>query len=571
MENQKKSELLNLALEASQEEREKSIELEVGYDAEEERWDVIVRYVGEIESLVSSSVGVTKLLGNYAILNIPESQIERVSLLPEITYMEKPKRLFFAVVSGRSISCMNPVQERPPYLSGRGVLVACIDSGVDYTHPDFRMEDGSTRILRLWDQTAEGNPPEGYRIGTEFTKEQINEALEVGNMRLSVDNSGHGTAVLGIAAGNGRSSQGVYRGVAWESELIVVKLGNPGGLGFPRTTELMQGVDYVIRQGIALGRPVAINLSFGNNYGAHDGQSLVETYLNEVSGVGKTCICVGTGNEGSSGLHTSGSARNGETSQIELSVGERERTLNLQIWKQYPDEMRIYLTAPNGEQIGPFDQIQEAERFRIGGTNLLMYYGEPSPYSTSQEIYIDFLPVDEWIDSGIWRIHIEGVRILQGDFHMWLPGGGVLGETTKFLQPKPDTTLTIPSTALKVISVAAYDSRLQSYADFSGRGYTRVVIQVKPDLAAPGVNIRTTRVGGGYENVSGTSFATPFVTGAAALMMEWGIVMGNDPYLYGEKVKSYLQRGARQLPGEVKWPNEKLGWGVLCLKDSLPV
>lgn len=571
MENQKKSELLNLALEASQEEREKSIELEVGYDAEEERWDVIVRYVGEIESLVSASIEVTKLLGNYAILNIPESQIERVSLLPEITYMEKPKRLFFAVVSGRSISCMNPVQERPPYLSGRGVLVACIDSGVDYTHPDFRMEDGSTRILRLWDQTAEGNPPEGYRIGTEFTREQIDEALEVGNTRLSVDNSGHGTAVLGIAAGNGRSSQGIYRGVAWESELIVVKLGNPGGLGFPRTTELMQGVDYVIRQGIALGRPVAINLSFGNNYGAHDGQSLVETYLNEVSGVGKTCICVGTGNEGSSGLHTSGSARNGETSQIELSVGERERTLNLQIWKQYPDEMRIYLTAPNGEQIGPFEQIQEAERFRIGGTNLLVYYGEPSPYSTSQEIYIDFLPVDEWIDSGIWRIHIEGVRILQGDFHMWLPGGGVLGETTKFLQPKPDTTLTIPSTALKVISVAAYDSRLQSYADFSGRGYTRVVIQVKPDLAAPGVNIRTTRVGGGYENVSGTSFATPFVTGAAALMMEWGIVMGNDPYLYGEKVKSYLQRGARQLPGEVKWPNEKLGWGVLCLKDSLPV
>ena len=161
-------------------------------------------------------------------------------------------------------------------LTGEGVLVACIDSGIDYSHPDFRNSDGSSRILRLWDQTIQGNPPKGYFIGTEYTKEQIDEALKQENKREmekivpSRDLSGHGTGVMGIAAGNGAASQGVYRGVAYKSDLLVVKLGTPLEDGFPRTTELMQGIDYAIRQAIDLQMPLALNLSFGNNYGSHE-------------------------------------------------------------------------------------------------------------------------------------------------------------------------------------------------------------------------------------------------------------------------------------------------------------
>lgn len=143
---------------------------------------------------------------------------------------------------------------------------------------------------------------------------------------------------------------------------------------------------------------------------------------------------------------------------------------------------------------------------------------------------------------------------------MWLPSGSVLNQGTRFLYPMPETTLTIPSTAQKVVSVGAYDSRYQAVADFSGRGYTRENRLVKPDIAAPGVNIMTTAVGGGYRTQSGTSFATPFVTGSAALLMEFGIVRGNDPYLYGAKVKAYLIRGARHLLIE-PYPNQLLGWG----------
>lgn len=528
MENQKISDLLNLALESTDREREDSMELDVGYDPEEKRWDVIIRYSGDIQALERPGILITPLLGNYAVVNLPQSEIEQFSLIPQVEYMEKPKRLFFAALTGRSVSCMNSVQNQPPRLFGAGVLVACIDSGVDYTHEDFRNEDGSTRILRLWDQTIPGHPPEGYHIGTEYTEEDINRALRAQTPREraeivpSRDTSGHGTAVLGIAGGNGKESQGVYRGVASQSQLLVVKLGVPRSESFPRTTELMQGVDYAVRQAAALGIPLALNLSFGNNYGSHSGRSLVETYLDSAANVGRTCICVGAGNEGSRAGHTSGVVKEGEDFQVELGVGEYEPTVNVQIWKNYQDQMEIYIEHPSGRTIGPLQQIQGAQRYRMENTELLVYYGAPSPYSMSQEIYVDFLPVETYIDSGIWKFRFVPVKILQGDFDMWLPGGGVLGEATRFYQPVPDTTLTIPSTALQVITVGAYNPQLQSYADFSGRGYTRVVRQIKPDLAAPGVNIRTARAGGGYAEVTGTSFATPFVTGAAALLMEWG-------------------------------------------------
>lgn len=576
MNNQKTGNTLNLALDATSREREASMNLNAGYEKDTQRWKLIIRYFGAASELETDEIVITPLLGNYGIADIPQDQIEGFAQNPEVEYIEAPKRLYFAAYEGRQTSCVNPVQNQSPYLFGKGILIACIDSGVDYTHPDFRNEDGSTRILRLWDQSIPGNPPKGYRIGSEYTQEQINRALEANTMAErealvpSIDTSGHGTAVLGIAAGNGRESQGTERGVAPESSLLVVKLGIRDPNGFPRTTELMQGVDYAIRTAQELQMPVVINLSFGNSYGAHNGTSLVETYLNQAVGYGRVTLCVGTGNEGNRAGHTAGSVRQGENYEAELGIGTYEPAMNLQIWKNYQDQMEISLVHPDGTIIGPLEQKLGTQRYRHAGTQLLIYYGKPSPYSTSQEIYIDFLPTESYIDSGIWRIRLVPRRILQGEFSMWLPGGKTVGEATRFYRPTPETTLTIPSTALSAISVAAYDSRRQSYADFSGRGYTRLPVQIKPDLAAPGVDIRAPRPGGGYQTVTGTSFATPFVSGAAALLMEWGIVRGNDPYLYGQKMKSYLINGAKQLPGEREWPNARVGWGTLCTAQSLP-
>lgn len=579
MEDQKLEDLLNLALSSTPQEREKSPQLNVGYNTEDKTWELIIKYSGNLGEVLGEDIQRVELLNQFAIIRIPESKIEKLSENPQIEFVEKPKRLFFAVNQGRSASCMTAVQsEFSPLgepLTGEKVLVACIDSGIDYSHPDFRNPDGSSRILRLWDQTIPGNPPKGYFLGTEYTKEQIDMALQQDNKRdmekivPSRDLSGHGTGVMGIAAGNGAASQGVYRGVAYKSDLLVVKIGTPIADGFPKTTELMQGIDYAIRQAIDLKMPLALNLSFGNNYGSHSGESLIETYIDNVVLLGKNVICVGMGNEGSAALHTSGRLIEGKPEEVSLYISEYETGISVQIWKQYVDEMEFTLIHPNGEKVGTFKQILGSQRFSIQNTELLVYYGEPSPYSLSQEIYIDMIPKRQYIDSGVWKIQLIPSKVVDGSYDLWLPGGGILNEETSFSLPVPETTLTIPSTAGRVISVGAYDSRYMSYTDFSGRGYTRLLKAVKPDLAAPGVDIRTTAVGGGYLNRTGTSFATPFVTGAAALMMEWGIIKGNDPFLYGEKVKAYLRRGAKPLFGG-DYPNNRIGYGVLCLKDSFP-
>ena len=223
MNNQKTGNTLNLALDATSREREASMNLNAGYEKETQRWKLIIRYFGAASELETDNIVITPLLGNYGIADIPQNQIEGFAQNPAVEYIEAPKRLYFAAYEGRQTSCVNPVQNQSPYLFGKGILIACIDSGVDYTHPDFRNEDGSTRILRLWDQSIPGNPPKGYRIGSEYTQEQINRALEANTMAErealvpSIDTSGHGTAVLGIAAGNGRESQGTERGVAPES------------------------------------------------------------------------------------------------------------------------------------------------------------------------------------------------------------------------------------------------------------------------------------------------------------------------------------------------------------------
>ena len=571
MVGQKTENLLNLSLDATEAERSKSPALGEGYDREDRRWELIVKYNGDLEEIEAAmpEIRAFPLLGGYAVLSVPEPFIESLAAFSQIEYIEKPKRLFFSVNKAKSDSCITQVQSGGGglYLSGRGVITAVIDSGIDYYHGDFRDREGNSRILELWDQDR----------AAVYSREQINEALRAGSREAafqlvpSRDVSGHGTAVAGIAAGNGLEGNGTYRGAAYESDLLIVKLGAPKPDSFPRTTELMRALDFVVRRAVYYQKPVAVNLSFGNTYGSHDGTSLLETYLDAAAEMGRTVIVAGSGNEGSSRGHTSGILKNGESRIIELSVDEYERGFGVQLWKLYIDDFFVELISPSGRSSGPVSPVLGSQRLAFPGTTALLYYGEPSPYSTAQEIYFDFIPSDTYVESGIWKFRLIPQRIVDGSFDLWLPSESALNRSTRFLFPTPDTTLTIPSTSSSVMTVGAYDDATQSYADFSGRGFTRLGHMVKPDLVAPGVNIVTSRAGGGYAAVTGTSFAAPFVTGSAGLLMEWGIVDGNDPYLYGEKVKAYLRRGARQMPGFEVYPNPQVGYGALCVKDSLPV
>lgn len=596
LQDQKIENLLNLALDATTEERERSLELDVGYEPVERKWELIVKYSGSLEKVRALGASVTELLNEYAVILIEESQIDRLSEIPEIEYIEKPKRLFFQVAAGRSASCILPLQMEDAEtgsainngkdrLEGQGVLVAVLDSGIDYESRDFRHEDGSTRILNLWDQTIPGNPPKGYERGTEYTKAQIDEGLALQNpeerrRRIpSADFSGHGTPVAAIAAGNGGERGRIYAGVAPKADLLVVKLGNARQEGFPRTTELMLGLNYVVEKALEYRRPVAVNLSFGNTYGAHDGNSLLERFIDDLSNYWKSVICVGSGNEGNSAGHTAVQLETGRSQEVQFAVSAGEPVLNVQIWKNYTDEIEIVLESPSGQRAGPIQERLGTQRLTLDGTEILLYYGKPSPYSTNQEIYLDFLSANAYVADGIWKIYLIPRKLVLGTVAFWLPSQAVLNRETAFLFPRQNTTLTIPSTAQRVITVGAYDARTVSYADFSGRGSVSQLVRAeettaiggwKPDLCAPGVGVVTLASAGIYREFSGTSFATPFVTGSAALLMEWGIVRGNDPFLYGEKVKAYLRRGAKALPGMERVPDNREGFGRLCLEGSLP-
>lgn len=574
--SQKLANDLNLALDMGYERVAADSGLYTGYDSGSNTWELIVKYTGDIQSVAKRyGASAVVLLGGYAIVTLPQEHINEFADCAEVVYIEKPHRLFFSDRQALERSCVYYAWSEPYSLSGEGVLAAVIDSGIDWKNTDFRNSDGSTRILKLWDQTVAPEssgyaPPEGYVVGTEYNRDVINLALSgdeaaLRSMNLSRDYSGHGTFVTGIAAGNGQGMAGSFRGVAFESELIIVKLGDSEQRQFPRTTRLMEAVNYCIMEAQKAGKPVVINMSFGNNQGSHDGTDLLSTYLNAASDVWKNVIVCGSGNEAGSGIHASGMLSGRQTESVELAVGEYESGFNLQLWKNYSDEYGVELIAPSGERSGNL-RTYGADRVSLDNTQVYVYYGQPTPYSRYQQLYFEFVPAGGYVTPGVWRIVMTPVRIVDGRYDLWLQESATLNEDTRFFSPSEETTLTVPSAAGKVITVGAYNSRTDAYADFSGRGYTRTNDNIKPDIVAPGVNIVSTAVNGGYTVRSGTSMAVPFVGGSAALLMQWGIVKRNDPYLYGEKVKAYLIRTARHLPGEPV-PSKRTGWGALCLRN----
>lgn len=593
--------ILKLALETEPDIREKSDVLSNGYNPDTGIWEVIVKYHGDITYLEKEVESLELLLNGYAIMLLSEAQLNKIAEEERIEYIEKPKGFAFGVYRAKQNSCILPVTIGGPGLSGEGVLVAVLDSGIDYSLPDFQNENGS-RILYLWDQTLQPEQekglrsPIGFNEGVEFTKQEIDRAIaaikENGAdgrqtaMELvpSVDVTGHGTAVAGIAAGSALSP--LYQGVAPKSELIIVKLGGnlrrggeriiSGSENFPLTTDIMRGLTYVLQKAQELGRPVAINLSIGDTYGAHDGTSILERFIDTASETGRNIICIGSGNEAVAGGHTSLLLLKEE--RLELAIAENERSVNVQIWKSYADDINLEVISPGGLRYRVILEETGKQSWIAENTRVLIYVSPPVPYSVNEEIFLDFIPMEEFVDSGIWTFIFRPIGENREDIHLFLPNAAVRNSGSQFLQPTPYLSMTIPGFASRGITVGAYDTVLNSAADFSGRDREigeeeRVFFaaDIKPDIAAPGVGITAPAAGGGYASFTGTSFATPIVTGSAALMMEWGIVRGNDRFLYGEKLKAYLRKGARPLPGEQVYPNVRSGWGALCVRDSLPV
>ena len=315
------------------------------------------------------------------------------------------------------------------------------------TNPDFKNENGTTRIIGIWDQDRD----------IFYDSSQIDRYLDGENPKgmhaqraPGFDISGHGTNVARIACGN--------RGVASKSDILVVKMGNTDRTSFSGTTQLIKGIDFCIKKAADLGKPVAINISYGNNYGDHSGSSIQESFINTASASWKCAICVGSGNEGLGAGHTSGRLRQGEEQYVQIAVSEYETSLNIQIWKDYWDDFNIEVITPAGINLGRISRYNTLNTVSTGTEKVLCYYAQPLPFSMRQEIYIDIVPVNNYITSGLWRINFIPDKIRTGFFDMWLPTAASLNPKTGFTRPDSSLTYTVPSTSSNVITVGSYNA-----------------------------------------------------------------------------------------------------------------
>ncbi|MBQ9608801.1 MAG: S8 family serine peptidase [Lachnospiraceae bacterium] len=557
---------LNLALSIPYSERYKALDLNEGFYSSYNEWELVIRYFGSLENIIEIvPFSYTELYNGYAVIRISEEYIDKLSNVPQIIFIDKPKSIYFqqnflGISELESTACFNFLNYNETKYTGEGVLVCIIDTGINYRHPEF-IDDNRTVIYEIWDQNIDGNPPPDMNLGSVFTEEDINVLISSeGNMNQNIadDNTGHGTGVAGI----------IHRLVP-DARLLIVKLRENYSQSISRTTSIMLGITYAIKKSMELGLPLVINISFGNNYGDHDSDAIIEKYIDSVSGLSKLSIVTGMGNEGATSRHAEFNLNERSWHQEEFLISRYETAINIQIWRDFVDRVDISLITPNGIELGPFNIYLETMKYNINNMNIFVLNGYPTPVNRYQETYISIIPTDNYLQEGIWKIKFYPKNIINGRVNIWLPVASSTSSELKFLRPSEFTTMTIPSTSRSIISVGAFNQDSLTYAAFSGRGYT-VSNDIKPDISAPGVNIEVPSADGGYNIVSGTSFSAPFVSAACAVLMEYGITDGNDPFLYGEKLKEYLIRGAKKLPNPDPVPNEKIGWGVLCISDAIP-
>ena len=522
--------------------------------------EIILRYSGTFEEFLSElalyvNIRVTDLGQGFAAAEVSDDMPAFLRSLPFIEDIELSKDIFLNETED-FIPCPSDPELRPKLYSGRGVIVGIIDTGIDYRDPRFRTADGRTRIISIWDQSIDGSPPAGFYKGSEYSAFRINEALSSPDPKRIVphtDFSGHVTAVAGIAAGN-------TFGAAYNSDIIVVKVRQAEN-EYSKTTQIMKALRYIIDKARSLRRPLAVNISYGMNEGSHRGDSLFESYISAVSSEWKLSVIIPTGNEGAAGHHYEGRLNTGETLDIGFFTSAGIRSLYLSIWKNYIDEISCELFLPGGESTGVINRFSSPAFSAAGGLAISSVYGQPTRRSAAQEIFYDIRPAGRDIPAGAWELRMKAGSIGSGHIDIWLPTLEQVGAGTYFADPSDRLTMTIPSTCRKVIRTAGFDRITGAAAAFSGRG-AGCPDDIMPDIAAPAVNISAPTPGGGIGSFTGTSFAAPFITGYAALLMEWGIVCGNSPFMYGEKLKARLRLAATRDPS-IRYPDPSTGYGKI--------
>jgi Subtilase family. len=471
------------------------------------------------------------------------------------------------------------VQQQPYlYLRGQGVLFGIVDTGIDYTQDVFIYEDGTSKIQYIYDQTGSQNPPAGgYTIGTEYTNAQINEALKSDNPYDIVpqrDESGHGTFLASVAVGR---EVGDFSGAAPNAELIVVKLRKarpfyleefsvpPEQENAFESTAVMVGVEYVLEKALELDKPVVICIGLGSNFGSHDGYSAFEEYLSGIANLRGVCLCTAVGNESQAKHHAEGKLLSrGDTSNIDIRVGSDGGDINASIWNKVSDRVSVSVRSPSGElisRVAARSGTVTRLRLVLENSKVIVSYFFPVEGSGDQLTVVRVINATR----GIWTITVHGDIVLDGTYHVWLPITGFSPPFIDFLEPSPYNTVVVPSTMRGAISCGSYNVENDSLYINSSWGPTRA-LDIRPDLVAPGVG-----VGGffpsGYGTMDGTSTSAAIVAGACVLMMQWGVVEGNDISLSTYQIRAYLIRGCTRSENML-YPNNQWGYGKLNLMNT---
>lgn len=511
----------------------------------------------------------------YAVVYVPLSRVPD-RLTGSIAYSVIPKLYSLLDTSSLEAMGVNKLQKNPNLsLKGNGVLLGFLDTGIDYQNPLFQYADKTTRIVSIWDQTMENMQASSdiFFYGTEYSREQINLALKSDNpleVVPSTDDIGHGTTLAGLSGGTPNEAAG-FTGVAPLTEYLIVKLktakpntreyfGVPENVICYAETDIMFGLVYLVNAARKMNRPIVICIGLGTSQGSHEGlgplNDLISAYSNQVG----IAIIIAAGNEGNTGHHFFGEIDNTTGfRQLELKVGDNENDFSMELWGNIPGTYSIDIISPSGEYIPRIPA-------QLGNYKMINFIFDTTT------IYVDYVIVesqtgDELIlirfknpAPGIWKFKVYGTKISSG-FHIWLPVRGFISPETFFMSPNQYTTITDPGNNLFAITTTAYNAKNNGLYINASRGYTRYN-EINPDLASPGVDVYSPLMNDQFGFTSGSSTAAALLSGVAAMVLEWGIVLGHDRSMDSYQIKKYLIRGVNRDP-TLKYPNPDWGYGTV--------
>ncbi|MBY7006123.1 peptidase S8 and S53 subtilisin kexin sedolisin [Clostridium botulinum] len=550
----------------------------------------LVEYRGDLKNEIDnvSYVCGDILTNTIGVISLPYEYLDQVLIdVPSIKFIDFRSMSVLQDISPNSIDQILAIKKNPYLnLTGKGVLVGIVDTGIDYLNNEFIREDGTSRVAAIWDQTIQDIKDESVYLGNIYSNEEINKAINAyeGNedpyaIVPSKDEIGHGTEMAGIIGARGYN--GDFQGVANDCEFVIVKLLE--SLNFQKilqsnnvkytpvynSSEIVAGIEYLKNFSVKMNKPMVIYLGVGTTEGSHDGNNLISKYLTSIASVRGIALVAGVGNEGAAEGHASGVIKNiGEIDTMELNIPREMRNFSFQIWVKRPNKMSLNVISPTGEE-SSFIQAKRNKReeinFVFSNTKLKINYYMPEDFSGHEVIQVIFKD----INPGIWKFALRGDYISDGEYNAWLQPVITLPENIKFLEPDPFSTLTIPSTARKVVTVAYHGLVNESLIATSGKGFNTNGL-INPDISTVGINILTTKALGETTLVSGSSAATAVIAGGCALLLQWGIIDGNDTTMYSTKIRSYLIYGAYRKP-ELTYPNRESGYGSFDLLGTFNV